>query len=192
MIFSIFGNNNYAALSDEKLMLYIADGKGEAFNEIYHRYGDKLFKYFLKLLDSNKLAEDFTQDLFIKVMESADSFDHQKKFSSWLYCIANNMCRNEWRNSSNRAAILGQIKIEEPYNHQYNQHLDKKVLRNKLHEEIHKMDEEDRLMISMRYEQELSIKEISVIIDIPEGTVKSRLFYLMKKLNLKLKAYSPH
>lgn len=192
MIFSIFGNKNINALSDESLMIQASRGKNEAFNELYNRYGDKLYRYFARLLNNEVLAEDFTQDLFIKIMVSANTFHPQKKFTTWMYTIASNMCRNEWRNRSNRALILNQIKTDEEFNHHHHEHLDKRSLQHKLELEIQKFEEDDQLIINMRYEQELSIQEISQILDIPEGTVKSRLFYLMKKLNLKLKAYSPY
>jgi len=191
VIFSIFGNTNYSSLSDESLMLHIANGKSEAFNELYKRYGDKLYRYFLRLLNNNVLAEDFTQDLFIKVMQNAIGFNVEKKFSSWIYTIANNMCRNEWRNKNNREAIFAQISNDTVVKQQLHQQIDKKVLQNKLAIELQKFNEEDQLIIHLRYDQELTIQEIALIIDVPEGTIKSRLFYLMKKLSLKLKVYSP-
>lgn len=191
MIFSIFGNTNFSTLSDESLMLHIAKGKSEAFNELYKRYGDKLYRYFLRLLNNSALAEDFTQDLFIKVMQQAIGFNSEKKFSSWIYTIANNMCRNEWRNKTNREAIIAQLEFDTSTNTHLQHQIDKKTLQNKLTIEIQKLNEEDQLILHMRYDQELTIQEIANIIDVPEGTIKSRLFYLMKKLSLKLKVYSP-
>jgi len=193
VIFSIFSNKDFSALSDEKLMLHIANGSSEAFTEIYNRYSHKLLRYFYRLLNNNQSkAEDFTQDLFIKVMQAATSFNADKKFSAWLYTMANNMCRNEWRNQSNRNTILNKIEFEFIEHQNFHQKIYKKSLLQKLEIEIQQLPELDQTLIAMRYQQELSIAEIAAVIDVPEGTIKSKLFYLMKKLSLKLKVYSPH
>lgn len=193
VIFSIFRNKDFSDYSDEKLMLYVVNDHSEAFTEIYNRYSNKLFRYFYRLLNNNQSkAEDFTQDLFIKLMQSAQSFNADKKFSAWLYTMANNMCRNEWRNQSNRNVILSKMEFETTEHHNFNHKIDQKLMLQKLETEIQQFPELDQTLIAMRYQQELSIAEIATIIDIPEGTVKSKLFYLMKKLSLKLKVYSPH
>lgn len=193
VIFSIFRNKDFSDYSDEKLMLYVVNGHSEAFTEIYNRYSNKLFRYFYRLLNNNQSkAEDFTQDLFIKLMQSAQSFNADKKFSAWLYTMANNMCRNEWRNQSNRNVILSKMEFETTEHQNFNHKIDQKLMLQKLETEIQQFPELDQTLIAMRYQQELSIAEIATIIDIPEGTVKSKLFYLMKKLSLKLKVYSPH
>ncbi len=174
-------------------MLHIAKGNSEAFTEIYNRYSHKLLRYFYRLLGNNQSkAEDFAQDLFIKLMQAAPGFNDDKKFSTWLYTMANNMCRNEWRNQSNRNSILNKIEFESIVHQNFHQKIDQKSLLQKLETEIQQLPELDQTLIAMRYQQELSIAEIAAIIDIPEGTVKSKLFYLMKKLSVKLKVYSPH
>lgn len=174
-------------------MLHIANGNSEAFAEMYNRYSNKLLRYFYRLLNNNQSkAEDFTQDLFIKLMQTAHSFNTEKKLSTWLYIMANNMCRNEWRNQSNRNSILNKIEFESIEHQNFNQKIDQKLILQQLEIEIQQLPELDQTIIAMRYQQELNIAEIAAIIDIPEGTVKSKLFYLMKKLSIKLKVYSPH
>jgi RNA polymerase sigma-70 factor (ECF subfamily) len=106
--------------------------------------------------------------------------------------MANNMCRNEWRDQSNRNTILNKITFESIEHQNFHQKIDQKLLLQKLETEIQQLPELDQTLIAMRYQQELSIAEIAAIIDVPEGTVKSKLFYIMKKLSLKLKVYSPH
>lgn len=193
MIFSIFGKKDFSSLSDESLMLHITNGNSEAFNELYTRFGVKLFHYFLRMLNNNKSkAEDFTQDLFIKLIQTSTQFNSDKKLSAWLYTMANNMCRNEWRNQSNRAAILKQLTRDEEVQHNFHQKIDQKLLNRKLEDELLKLPEDDQLLLAMRYQQELSIQEIAGITMVPEGTVKSRLFYLMKKLSIRLNVFSKH
>jgi RNA polymerase sigma-70 factor (ECF subfamily) len=174
-------------------MLPIANGNSEAFNELYKRYGAKLYRYFYRLFNNNQSkAEDFTQDLFVKVMQSASSFNAQNKLSTWLYTIANNMCRNEWRNQSNRNTIINSLDFESIEHQNYHHTIDQKLLLQKIEEEIQMFAENDQILIAMRFQQELSIQDIANILNIPEGTVKSKIFYLMKKLSLKLGVYSPN
>ena len=84
------------------------------------------------------------------------------------------------------------MEFETTEHQNFNHKIDQKLMLQKLETEIQQFPELDQTLIAMRYQQELSIAEIATIIDIPEGTVKSKLFYLMKKLSLKLKVYSPH
>lgn len=89
--------------SDEEWFTLMQKGHTDAFDEIYNRYGQKLFGFFYKMLWKNKeLAEDFTQDLFVKLIHKKELFNTNKSFSTWLYSIANNMCKNEYRKNSIR------------------------------------------------------------------------------------------
>lgn len=70
---------SYQNLSDEALMPEIAEGSSAAFDELYKRYGQKLFSYFFRMLWKNKeLTEDCTQELFIKLMKAAKSFEREE------------------------------------------------------------------------------------------------------------------
>src|SRR5690606_3276565 len=83
----------------------MANGKEKAFNEIYNRYSKPLFLFFYRrLYQENNKAQDFLQDLFLKLIEKAATFDSSKKFSTWIYTIAYNMCKNEYRAHAQKEA----------------------------------------------------------------------------------------
>lgn len=173
--------------SDEVLMQQVLQGDGVALEIIYQRYGQPLFRYFLRMLwgDANK-AEDFLHDLFIKIMDQANSYDSSKKFSTWLYSIAHNMCKNEYRRMTIRN---GYAKTFQQEHDTIATKIDEDNFVKTLDLLLQKEDEEMKTMFSLRFELELEIREISEILQCPEGTIKSRLFYLKKKLASQLAYY---
>jgi len=178
---------SYQNLSDEDLMPEIASGSSAAFDEVYSRYGQKLFSYFFRMLWKNKeLAEDQTQELFIKLIKNAGSFEKGKNLSTWLYSIAHNMCKNEYRKAEVRAkhAVMNKSpKTTEAKN------LDLHRFKEAVHQCMNALDEEKKSLFVLRFQEQLSVPEISGIMNIPEGTVKSRLFYLLKEMKDKLRHF---
>ena len=177
-------------LSDEALMNRVKDGNERAMEEIYHRHGRSLLRYFLRMLwkDKNK-SEDFLHDLFVKIIEKGDQFDATKKFSTWIYSIAHNMCKNEYRKQALRTSVQLHASRFEYADESVTRHLDHESFEKKLDAILKEEDEETRSIFFLRHEQGLSFPEIAEILCCPEGTVKSRLFYLTKKLAFELDHY---
>ncbi|RED48737.1 RNA polymerase sigma factor [Seonamhaeicola aphaedonensis] len=179
--------------SDEELMVLFARGKEKAFNEIYKRYSAKLFLFFYqKLYQDKDYAEDFLQNLFLKIIEKAHLFDTGKSFSSWIYTIAYNMCKNEYRKKVDVKEIsldIEELKHNLTFPSNLSNETDLTLFKKKLGIELNKLDEKHNLTFTLRYLDNLSIKEISEVMDCSEGTVKSRLFYTTKKLSKKLKNF---
>ena len=165
----------------------------QAFEELYRRYADKLFRYFYRMLGQNEeKANDFTQELFLKIVEKPHYFNPKYHFSTWIYTVATNMCKNEYRRLGNRPSItyeLPELKAPENLSH-FSSNLDKQLFEQYLQRALEELDEIPRQCFILRYQEEKSIKEISAILGCPEGTVKSRLFYTIKKLSKKLSVFS--
>ncbi len=174
-------------------MVLIARGKEKAFNEIYQRYSKKLFLFFYRKLYQDKdYAEDFLQNLFLKIIEKAHLFDTEKSFSSWIYSIAYNMCKNEYRKNGSTKEIslnIEELKHNLTFPSNLSDKTDLTLFKKKLDIELNKLDEKHNLTFTLRHLDNLSIKEISEVMDCSEGTVKSRLFYTTKKLSEKLKNF---
>ncbi len=186
-------NRTLNTCTDEELMEAIALNDAGAFAELYDRYSVRLLNYLYKWLQDKEKANDFLQDLFVKVIDHATSFDTTKKCSTWIYALATNMCRNEFRNSQNRNRILqSSFKQEQALSSELNlDKLDYSHFRSRLQEVLNELNEELRSLFLLRFQEELSIKEIAEIIAVPEGTVKSRLFYLLKKMAHHLAEFNP-
>lgn len=185
---------NHQSVSDEQLMDKIRQGDEQSFSLLYDRYADKMMRYFYRMLGQNReKAEDFTQDIFTKIIEKPELFDSDKKFSTWIYAIAHNMCKNEYR----RLEVRKNTVQEEPNPNRtkdldgenFVDHMDRKTFVKMLEIELALLDDKHRTTFLMRYQEEMSIKEISDALGISEGTVKSRLFYTVRKLSEKLKIF---
>ena len=175
------------SFTDEQLMELFKtnkDGKGAiAFDHLYNRYSKRMVNFFYYSLwkDSEK-AQDFLHDLFLKIIEQKEKFDTNQSFQAWIFRIASNMCKNEFRN----------IDVNKKYQtHIINTSdiIDKEqILNNELQTYINSLEPEQRSLIVLRFKFNLTIKEIASIFECPEGTIKSRLFYTTKELSLKYKS----
>lgn len=184
---TFFSFKNYSKSSDEELMLYISNGKEKAFNELHSRYAKKLLYFFFQKLNDEEKAQDFLQDIFIKIIDNPTKFDATKKFSSWIYSVAYNMCKNEFRDESKRIVNHNFI----ANNHEVDKipffcEIDLNLFHTTLKQALNNLDESHRITFEMRYFHELSLSEIAEITDTSLGTVKSRLFYTTKKLSKSL------
>lgn len=181
-------------MSDEELMQRVTRGDKRAFDAVYTRYSGALMRYFHRMLwrDREK-AEDFVQDFFMKIVKQPEAFDAKRKFTTWMYSVANNMCKNEYRRMEIRKptefeSVSGILTSDQP---DAGKRLDRKLFMNSLSVELEKMEETHRSVFVLRFEENLSLKEIADVLGISEGTVKSRLFYTLRKLADKLRVYAP-
>lgn len=177
-------------------MKLVTKGDSSAFEEVYDRYASKMMNYFHRLLWKDRLkAEDFTHELFTKIIQKPESFDPSRSFKTWLFSIANNMCKNEYKKAEVRKnaddIIKHDIDVQSDGSYILNA-LDREKFNADLDRELSKLDENHRLTFELRYRQEFSIKEISEMLNCSEGTVKSRIFYTLKKIGKKLKQYDPN
>ena len=177
----------YKKYSPEKLMELYAKGDTRAFETLYGLYSEKMYYFFLRSLNYNHdIAGDFLQELFLKVIEQKSNFDPAGSFQSWIYRIASNMLKNEYRRKSVRATVLPvDEKVQLPADP------DEKIFAVRLMEELDRMGEGHREVFILRFRQELKIKEVAEVMGISEGTVKSRLFHIIKKLSVNLSEFNP-
>lgn len=178
--------------SDEELMVLIMDHHSHpALIELHKRYSKKLLGYFIKMLNKDvEKAQDFVQDLFLKIMEKKHLFDPEKKFYTWIFTIASNMCKTAYRNpflqrisedgyEMNSKASLGDNLAEKEY---FNILLEKS---------LNNLEEHHKTTFILRFMEHFSLQEIAEITETSLGTVKSRLFYATQKMAKELKEYNP-
>lgn len=175
--------------SDEELMQSVHQGSEAALTEIYQRYSTPLMRYFTRMLwQDRQKAQDFLHDVFIKIIDNPQRFDGTRRFSTWIFSVAHNMCKNEYRRKSNHDRLNG-FHFNEQKMVDLHDDMDKEIVKNRLDLMLDELDEEDKTLLLLRYEEDLSIEQISEIVFLAEGTVKSRLFYLRKGLAKKLSGY---
>jgi RNA polymerase sigma-70 factor, ECF subfamily len=172
--------------SDEELMVAIQAGNSRALESLYNRYSKRLLTYFYRMLGVEDKAQDFLQDIFLKLIERPYAFDASRIFSKWIFSIAANMCKNEYRSLEVRKAhqnngVVNTVHLGDPHSNIADT-LDREEFRTRLEREIMKLDADHRNTFLLRFQEDFSIGEIAHILNCPEGTVKSRLFYITKKL----------
>lgn len=173
-------------------MQHLQAGKDRAFDQIYARYSKKMLVYFFRMLNQNEAkAQDFTQDLFVKVIEKKALYNPERKFSTWLYAVASNMCKNEYRSTPVIELSTDDVRFHEkgdPFQ-EFKVEMDNEIIRASIGEALRGLDYAQRTAFVLRYREGLSIREISDVLECSEGTVKSRLFYTCRKLAKKLQEF---
>ena len=166
--------------SDDELMHMISEGNAQAVTEIYQRYSNRLVRYFFRMLWRDEVkAQDFVHDLFLKIISNPRHYSSRERFSTWLFSVAHNMCKNEYRREAFRKTVHSDdirlsIVDDGPY-----QELEWKEA---IEKALAMIDEDERHLFVLRYEVELPLEEIAEMLGCPVGTVKSRVFNLKKKL----------
>ena len=188
----IIVKKRFDSLSDEDLMVQLSLGEKRAFDEIYLRYSGVLFGYFNKMLWQDKeKAQDMVHDLFAKLIVNPTAFDANRSFKTWLFTIACNMCKNEYKKIEVRKNVSNSLDQHYSLNSEDNvlNTVQDKFFKVAFDESMESLDDKHREVFSLRHLQGLSMKEIADVLVINEGTVKSRLFYATKQLAEKLKDY---
>ena len=183
----------YKDLSDEALMQLLSTRtSNEALTELHARYSKKVLGFFLRMLrgDGEK-AQDLVQDLFMRILEKHHLFDPSKRFYTWMFTIASNMCKTSFRDISYERIDSSEISVQGMTSFVDNE-LDKEIFRVALREAIDLLEDHHREAFVLRFMEELSVKEIAEITEVSEGTVKSRLYYGSRKIMLALKEFTPH
>lgn len=169
--------------SDERLMQQIAGGDPQAFNILYNRYKGRMYYYFYRMLNNSKeTANDFLQELFLKIIENPKAYNPEYKFSTWIFALAGNMCKNEYRKRETRCETLsGEVYSTETEELNFSAYDTEQAIE-KVFETLNKLDQEHRSTFLLRYRENFTIREIADILGIAEGTVKSRLHNSKKQL----------
>ena len=177
--------------SDEELMIMVSERNSDALEELYNRYHKNILYYFYKMLGgAENKAQDFLHDIFLKIIEKPYLFDQKKKFKTWIYQIAYNKCKNEYRREQIRNQAKTKYELKEFYTIQTanpENKIDSELLNQLINNELSGFSKVHYNTFILRFQHQLSIKEIAEIEDCPIGTVKSRLYTVTKKIAKKVK-----
>ncbi|WP_156291613.1 RNA polymerase sigma factor SigW [Oceanobacillus salinisoli] len=162
----------------------VKKGDQAAYSEIVDFYQHRIFQHCYRMLGNIHEAEDIAQEAFIRAYVNMDSFDESKKFSTWLYRIATNLTIDRIRKRKPDYFLDAEIKGSEGLN-MYSQlssseplpseEVESIELQRYIHKEISELPPKYRSIMILRYLEEFSLQEISGILDIPLGTVKTRI-----------------
>ncbi len=165
-------------------MVLIQHEDHRAFEQLYDRYAHRLNGFFYKMLWSDReMAEDSVHDLFAKIIDQPALYKGQYDVKPWLFRIASNMCKNAYRKRGFENMYREQLQDQDIFISGVERKIDEEIQSDILSQALAKLDEDRRTMFLLRYQQDLSVKEVAAIFNLPEGTVKSRLFYVKKLLS---------
>ncbi len=160
-------------------------GDPGAFRELYEKYKDKVFATAYRIVGEHHEAADLAQEVFVKVHGELESFKFQSRFSTWLFRVAVNHAINRANEAGRHARIRERIQREgrgEPGGTREGRPLDERV-----HRAIQRLSPKLRAIVGLRYLDGLSYEEISEVLELSMGTVKSRLFLAHETLRPLLK-----
>jgi len=170
-------------LTDEELIISFQRGDRDSFNCLVNRYKDKLTNFIYRFTSDIDSAQDLAQDTLLKVYINKDSYREIAKFSTWIYTIASNLAKTELRKIKRRQTYSEsdlstddrKFVMRQPDEASFEDIEDTSVSGNILEKSLIELDDEFKNIIILRDIQELSYDEISKILQIPLGTVKSRI-----------------
>ncbi|SMD15816.1 RNA polymerase sigma-70 factor, ECF subfamily [Sporomusa malonica] len=171
-------------ISNEQLAIQVQQGDGQALELLVTRYHGPIHAYVMRMGVEYHAASDLVQEVFIKVFRNIAKYNVQLPFQPWIYTIASNTCKDYFK----KAYVQKDFPV---FNHPegtvvspdtpesillFNQDRERVVQALECLKEIY------REVLILRYYQDLKLEEISIVMDIPIGTVKSRLFTALEHL----------
>jgi RNA polymerase sigma-70 factor (ECF subfamily) len=184
----------HEAPTDESLISRFQNGDVYAFEEIVHRYKDPLINFVYNFVGNRVDAEDIVQETFLRVFKNKHLYRNIAKFSTWIYTIASNLAKTELRRRRRRRLLsISRMGFDDKDYELPDKFLtpdrivDSEMKQDTIREEIEALPVKFREVIVLRDIQEFSYEEISDILKIPVGTVKSRVNRGRLRLQKRLK-----
>jgi RNA polymerase sigma-70 factor (ECF subfamily) len=191
-------------LGERRLLRRLRERDESAFREMVDLYQNRVFNLVFRMIGNHEEAEDLAQEVFVTVFKSIDQFRGDAKFSTWLYRVAANHCKNRIKYLAHRHE-RDTTEYNDITERQANAHggsspfqghvagpdrvVEGLELERVVQAAIAELDEDHRLVVVLRDIEELSYEEIGQITGLPEGTVKSRLHRARLALKEKLEKY---
>lgn len=182
-------------IEEKKIIKKAAAGSAEAFEALVLQYQTPIYNLCLRITGNPEDAADMTQESFLKAWRSLDSFHFEAAFSTWLYRLASNTCLDFLRSTKRRRALS--LTVEDESGESRLLDLpdpaptpEAALLTNEenalLSAAMGQLDPEQRRILTLRVVNDLSYTEIAAVLNIKEGTVKSRLARARENLRKKL------
>ena len=167
--------------NEQSLIQHAQKGNHDAFAALVIEHEKYVYNLALRVVKDENEALDLAQETFVRAWTALPNFKGQSQFRSWLYRIVTNLCYNRLPNLRRSLNDLGDDVMEDIPETDSTfanpaQEFESNETRNYLHKAIEGLDENYRLLITMRYQNELSYEEIASTLNLPLGTVKTGIF----------------
>ncbi|HET8865597.1 MAG TPA: RNA polymerase sigma factor [Gracilimonas sp.] len=179
------GSRQNERMEDAQLVQDFRGGNHRAFNKLVVRWQDRIHHFAYRFFASSDDAAEITQKTFIKAYHKLHTLEDVNKFGSWLYTIANNLCLDELKRVGRKRATSYEALKVAPQTETATP-ADGTILRNEglvlLHKALLQLPVDQRVVVIMKEYEGLTFREIAEILDEPENTIKSRLYYGLSAL----------
>lgn len=169
-----------ATIYHELIVLRAQAGDRDAFGTLVNLWQKPFYSYALKFSGSEAAAWDIQQETWLAVIRKFNTLNHPSNFKSWAFRILTRKCTDHLRKSYNEQTL--RRNYSDHLNHQNSQANPDESLEDK----ICNLDPDQRTLLLLRFNQDMSVPEIAQIMHIPEGTVKSRLHRTLSELKTKI------
>lgn len=175
---------------DQHIIDLIKKGNIQAYAILVDRYKNMIYNLCVKMIRNNEAAEEAAQDSFLKAYKHLDKFKGDSKFSTWLYKVTYNTCLDALKKSKKEKQVIpvdsfkpNEIRIDDNFIH----YLDENEEQQSIQRCIALLPSDESIIITLFYFEEMSLEEISKVIDLKPNHVKVKLHRIRKKLALLLK-----
>jgi RNA polymerase sigma-70 factor (ECF subfamily) len=178
-------NENF---SDSDLINRLQRADLDALGVLFERYRDRVYRTALMIVHDPAVAEDILQDCFLKVYANAHRIDTSRPLAPWLYRVTVNLSYTWLSRGKNRRLSLDNVidRLVSPMKQAPDQLTEQVELRQSVRKAIGSLSIDQRVVVVLYYLNGLSLQDIADILDLPIGTVKSRLYYARENLRGKL------
>lgn len=185
---------------DSMLLSAFAQGDAVAFEVLLARHRRAVFNFLLRSVRDQARAEDLLQEVFLRVIQNADQFQGNAKFTTWMYAIARNLCVDHARKMAHRrhpsldvgstgedaTPLHERIPSAAPTTEEL---AAAPSLRDKIAVAVEALPEEQREVFLMRQLQGLAFSDIAAVVGVSENTIKSRMRYALERLQQALSPF---
>jgi RNA polymerase sigma-70 factor, ECF subfamily len=171
-------------------------GDREAFGILVEQHQRYVYNLALRVVGNPQDAEDLAHEAFVRAWLAITNFRQEARFRTWLFRIVTNLCYNRLPGLRRELSELGEDCLAELPDEPSPDldpvaGLEAEETRSYLHEQIDRLPESYRLLVILRYQQNLSYEEIARVVSLPLGTVKTGLFRAKDRLRQTLQVYAP-
>jgi RNA polymerase sigma-70 factor (family 1) len=183
---------NTAQIFDNNWIGDISRGDQEAFTLFFHAFRNRVYSFSFSFTRSAEVAEEITQDVFIKVWTNRESLDQIENIDAWLSTITRNLCFNYLKKLALERNAKQQIKSQLISEQDVEQHLSYKEKANQVAEALDQLSPQQRLIFSLNRDKGLKNEEIAHQLNLSPNTVKTHLVAALRKIRSFLGSHAAH
>ncbi len=191
----LFAADELEKIDDDELVTQFQNGDKSVFNTLVLKYQNRIAKLIYKNTNDAETTKDLCQETFLKAFKSLPKFKRESAFYSWLYRIAMNCCIDYVRQQNRRKTVPYDELTASPEEILISKYpspshlVEMEELGDIINKAVDQLPTKQQRVFRLRYDQKLQIKEVAVIINRSEGTVKTHLHHAHKRLRELLRPY---